>query len=206
LPIATHLAESPEEAVFLARQSGSFRGIWEDLLRQWDEQVPKFTGGPIRFAQETGLLSREIAPVLAHVNYCDEQEMDLLANSRATVVYCPRTHAYFGHPPHPWRKMAQKGIRIAVGTDSTASSPNLNLVDDLRMIRKQTPDLPADEIWKLATVNGAAALGYSKKAGELAPGAYADMVMFESTGVDPLADILENNRPLVEVWFEGVRL
>lgn len=115
LPLATHLAESIAEADFLADHSGPFRQLWDDLLG-WDQNVPRFPGGPIRFAQSTGLLSHPT--LLAHVNYCNDDEMAILARGKASVVYCPRTHAHFQHPPHRWREMLKAGINVAIGTDS----------------------------------------------------------------------------------------
>ncbi len=106
LSVATHLAESPDEASFLAEHTGPFRALW-DAIGRWDEQVPRFDGGPIRFAQNLGLLDGP--NLLAHVNYCDDAELDLLAAGNASVVYCPRTHAYFGHPPQSWREMLAPG-------------------------------------------------------------------------------------------------
>src|SRR5207253_5134070 len=125
LTLATHLAETPHEEEFLASHAGPFRELWE-FLGAWDEQVPTFAGGPIRYAQSLGLL--DYPTLLAHVNYCDDAELALLARGRASVVYCPRTHAFFGHPPHRWREMLSRGINVAIGTDSCASSPDLNLL------------------------------------------------------------------------------
>ncbi|MCQ7029692.1 hypothetical protein MRO55_24635, partial [Escherichia coli] len=85
-PLATHLAESADESTFLAEHQGPFRKLW-DYLKAWDENVPHFPGGPIRFAKSLGLL--DLAAVLAHVNYCDDDELKLLASGIATVVYCP---------------------------------------------------------------------------------------------------------------------
>jgi cytosine/adenosine deaminase-related metal-dependent hydrolase len=85
-PIATHLAESPDEATFLTSHSGAFRKLW-DFLQAWTDDVPRFAGGPIRFAKSLGLL--DVPALLAHVNYCDDDELKLLAGGRASVVYCP---------------------------------------------------------------------------------------------------------------------
>ncbi len=139
MPLATHLAETVAETEFLAAHAGELRRLW-DYLGDWDDSVPTFTGGPIRFAKHLGLL--DYPTLLAHVNYCDDDELKLLAAGRASVVYCPRTHAFFGHPPHRWRQMRQAGINVALGTDSCASSPNLNLVDDLRLLHRQAPERP----------------------------------------------------------------
>ena len=48
--------------------------------------------------------------LLVHVNYCDDEELAILAAGQTSVVYCPRTHRYFGHAPHRWREMLGHGI------------------------------------------------------------------------------------------------
>ncbi len=200
LALTTHLAETAAEAEFLTNHIGPFKALW-DHLNAWDEQVPRFTGGPIRFAQALGLL--DYPTLLAHVNYCDDAELDLLAAGQAAVIYCPRTHAYFSHPPHRWRDMLKLGITVAVGTDSCASSPDLNLVDDLRLVHRLTPEVGADQIWELATINAARALGIPL-AGSLAPGQYADAVVFPLTADgDPLLQILESQSAASQVWIAG---
>ena len=203
LPLATHLAETPHEATFLASHSGPFRELWEQL-RAWDGEVPRFAGGPIRFAQAVGLL--DYPTLLAHVNYCDDAEMDLLSRGRASVVYCPRTHAYFGHPPHRWRDMRARGINVAIGTDSCASSPDLNVVDELRLLHRIAPNVPAIELWQVATTHAARAIGWDDRVGSLAAGKSADFAVFPSTGGDPLAAILESAAVPHEVWIAGDRI
>ena len=208
LPLTTHLAELPYEAEFLSDHAGPFRDLL-DRLGKWSDGVPRFDGGPVRFAASVGLL--DFPALLAHVNYCDDAELALLAAGRASVVYCPRTHAAFGHPPHRWREMLAAGINVCVGTDSLASSPSLNLVDDLRLLRRLAPDVPALDLWSMATTRAAAAVGQSADVGSLAPGSRADAVAFAATavrgGADPLADGLDDpdGRP-TGVWVGGDRM
>jgi cytosine/adenosine deaminase-related metal-dependent hydrolase len=202
LPLTTHLAESPDEAVFLRDHTGPFRELWE-RLGAWDEaSVPRFEGGPVRYAASLGLLDHHPA-ALAHFNYCDDAELGLLARGRASVVYCPRTHAYFGHPPHRWREMLGAGINVAVGTDSRASSPDLNLVDELRLLHGLAPDVPALTLWELATTRGARALGLADEAGSIMPGRFGDLVVFPTSGNDPLAHILESTVLPLDVLARG---
>lgn len=203
MPLATHLAETPYEAEFLAQHSGPFRDLWQ-WLGAWDGQVPKFSGGPIRFAQSLDLL--QYPSVLAHVNYCDDGEMDILAGGRASVVYCPRTHQFFGHPPHRWRDMLARGINVAVGTDSCASSPDLNLVDDLRLLHRLDRQVPAADLWSLITTNAAKAMGFSGRVGSLAVGAAADLVAFAVKTDDPLLEVLESGIPPEAVWIGGRKI
>jgi cytosine/adenosine deaminase-related metal-dependent hydrolase len=202
LPIATHLAETTDEAAFLAEHAGPFRELWR-LLDAWTEDVPTFAGGPIRLAESLGFLDRPDT-LLAHVNHCDDAELAILGKGRASVVYCPRTHAYFGHPPHRWREMLAAGINVAVGTDSRASSPDLNLVDDLRLLRRIAPDVPAIDLWELATTRAARAIGRAD-VGRLAVGSLADAVAFPMSSVDPLGQVLDGSAIPVGVWVAGLR-
>jgi cytosine/adenosine deaminase-related metal-dependent hydrolase len=203
-PVSTHLAESADESEFLAEHTGPFRTLW-DFLDAWDESVPRFDGGPIRFAKSIGLL--DIPSVLAHVNYCDDAELKLLASGKASVVYCPRTHAHFNHPPHRWRDMLAAGVNVAIGTDSVASSPDLNLLDDLRLMRRITPDFPVATLWQLATTRAAAVLGLSASVGSLTPGKLADFIIFDAPqGNDPLEAILREPIFPREVWIGGEQI
>ena len=196
-PIATHLAETPEEREFLANHTGAFARLWESL-RAWDDQVPTFTGGPIRYAQWLGLLDGPT--LLAHVNECDDDELGILAAGKASVVYCPRTHAYFDRKPHRWREMMSAGIIVAVGTDSRASSPDLNLLDDLRFLHRGSPEAGADTLLAMGTRNAAHAIGMGGAVGELIPGAFAD---FGVWGVRDFIGLLESEARPSAVWIGG---
>jgi cytosine/adenosine deaminase-related metal-dependent hydrolase len=201
-PLATHLAESVGESEFLSSQSGPLRELW-NRIGGWDEAVPKFSGGPVRFAQAMGYLDYPKS-LLAHVNYCDDEELSILAAGRASVVYCPRTHAYFGHPPHRWREMLDRGINVAVGTDSCASSPDLNLVDDLRLLHKIAPDVPTHQLWEMATVRAAHAITSQGGAGTLAVDGVADFTVFPARGDDdPLREVLETTVLPTAAYISG---
>jgi cytosine/adenosine deaminase-related metal-dependent hydrolase len=66
---------------------------------------------------------------LIHGNYLTQHEIELAAKyrERLSMVYCPRTHVHFQHSPYPLNAMRQAGLRVVLGTDSRASSPDLNL-------------------------------------------------------------------------------
>ena len=203
MPIATHLAETPSEWEFLASHTGPLKELW-DAWMGWDDEVPFYAGGPIRLAQELGLL--EYGAVLAHVNYCSDAEMQIIRSGRSSVVYCPRTHEFFGHPPHRFREMLRMGINVAIGSDSCASSPDLNLVDDLRLVHSRYPEIDAHDLWRMVSVNGAKALWCAQEQGSLARGKHADFVAFPVTGGDPLREILENAILPRGVWIGGKRV
>jgi cytosine/adenosine deaminase-related metal-dependent hydrolase len=202
LPLATHLAETPDERTFLIDHAGPFRQLF-DRLGEWDDAAVTFHGGPIEFAEFIGLL--DYPTLLAHVNYCDDDELAMLVRGRASIAYCPRTHRYFGHPQHRWREMLARGINVAVGTDSCASSPDLNLVDDLRLMHEIAPEFATEALWRIATLHGAKALGWEDGLGSLAAGKKADFVAFDVSTDEPLTEILEADILPREVWIAGER-
>jgi cytosine/adenosine deaminase-related metal-dependent hydrolase len=203
MPLATHLAETPAEQEFMEHHTGDIRRVY-NYLGEWSDDVETFNGSPIDFATSIGLL--DYPTLLAHVNYCNDIEMELLADSQASVVYCPRTHAYFGHPPHRWREMLARGINVAVGTDSCASSPDLNILDDLRLLRKLALHVPAHELFQLVTIRAARALGLEKQVGSLTVGKRADFAVFGLTSDHPLESLLIESVLPRSVWIDGVSI
>jgi len=202
-PIATHLAETAEEAEFLADHSGEFARLWS-ALDAWTPGVSTFSGGAIRAMHSVGLLN--LPAVLAHVNYVDDAEMELLAKGRASVVYCPRTHAYFGHPPHRFREMLERGINVALGTDSAVSSPDLNLLEELRWVRRIYPEIEARTLFEMVTMRAAAALGMSDRIGAIREDSAADFAVFRARSAEPLEEILESGESAMQTWVDGVRV
>jgi cytosine/adenosine deaminase-related metal-dependent hydrolase len=202
LPLSTHLAESADEAEFLAHHTGNLMKVW-DFVGGFDQAVPTFEGGPIHFAKSLGLV--DYPTVLAHVNYCDDAELKILAAGNASVAYCPRTHAYFSHPPHRWRDMRAAGINVALGTDSVASCGDLDLLEDLRLLHQIAPHWEVQRLWELVTISGATALGVQRVLGSLTPGKLADFAIFPAEGADPLTAILQQPIKPQQLWIGGSR-
>ena len=201
IPLTTHVAESPDEASFLKRHSGPFRKLW-DRLGAWTDPPEREKYDPVGFVGSVPLLNYPLT-LLAHVNYCSISDLGTLRRAAASVVYCPRTHSYFGHPPHRWRAMLAEGVNVCVGTDSRASSPDLNLADDLRLLHRMAPEVPSAALWEMATLRGARALGMSAGWGTLTPGRFADCVVFPATTKDPLREVLEKDVLPLAVWADG---
>ena len=130
--ICIHRAETREETDFTTSHTGSFRALW-DRLGTWSDDAPLPGCAPIELAERTGLL--RAGALLAHVNYCTDAELDLLAHRAAAVVFCPRTHAYFDHPPHRWREMLARGINVCVGTPHLPTSIRWMIFDCWRARR-----------------------------------------------------------------------
>jgi len=201
IPITTHVAETPDEASFLKRHAGPFRRLWE-RLGAWTDPPEREMNDPVEFVASVPLLNFPLT-LLAHVNYCSNSDLGTLRRGVASVVFCPRTHAYFGHPPHRWRDMLARQVNVCVGTDSRASSPDLNLVDDLRLMHREAPEVTPATLWEMATIRGARALGMERGWGSLAAGKDADCVVFPATTDDPLREILDRPVLPLAVWADG---
>ena len=91
-----------------------------------------------------------------------DREIEQLAKyPQLTVVYCPRTHAFFQYGPHPVDRLLAAGVRVALGTDSRASNPDLNIWQEVRQLLEHRPDLDPESVLAMATMAGADALGRS---------------------------------------------
>lgn len=131
--------------------------------------------------------------LVVHGNFLDAEEQKYLAeHENLSVVYCPRTHAYFGHAEHPWRSLLERGVRVAVGTDSRASNPDLSVWEELQFLRRKFPDVAGETLLRMGTKFGADALGLGDDCGTLEPGKRADFTFVKlaaETGFDPYGEL-----------------
>jgi cytosine/adenosine deaminase-related metal-dependent hydrolase len=153
VPVAMHLAESPEELELLENGSGSFRTFLQSL-GVWREEANPQGRKPLDYLK---LLSRSPRAIVVHGNYLNDVELDFLAQNsdRMSVCYCPRTHAYFGHPPYPLTEMLSRGIAVCMGTDSRASNPNLNLFEEAKFAAHRHTAVSPQQILLMASLQGA---------------------------------------------------
>lgn len=187
--VCVHLAETPAERELLETRGGPFVPFLRDL-GVWDP-----SGLAPSLDWVAWKASRAPAALLAHGNYLSPST-PLPANT--TVVYCPRTHAAFGHPPHPFRELVVRGVRVALGTDSLASNPDLDLLAEARFVHERHPDVPGEQLLRMATANGAEALGFADRTGSLEPGKSADLVVVplpEAEAADPYSLLLAADAP-----------
>jgi cytosine/adenosine deaminase-related metal-dependent hydrolase len=146
--------------------------------------------------------------MVVHGNYLDDEEIAFVAahHERMAVVYCPRTHHWFGHDPYPLSKMLADGVGVCLGTDGRGSSPDLSLLAEMRFVAQKHPTIPLDQILKMGTINGAKALGHERQIGSLEPGKVANLTIVElpnDDASDPHALFLQSDTPVVGSYFLG---
>jgi len=189
--LVTHVAESATE--FEMFQHG--RGEMFDWLRRSQRDMSDCGDlSPIQHLAGNRLLGPNLLAV--HVNYLAPGDAELLACKRVSVVHCPRSHDYFRHAEFPRQTLAKAGVNLCLGTDSLAtvrkhprSQLELNMFLEMGAFAARHPGVPPEQILRMATANGAKALGLKGKIGELGHGANADLIAIP--GPRKVADIFE---------------
>ncbi|MEZ5338120.1 MAG: amidohydrolase family protein [bacterium] len=175
-PLSVHMSEFCGEIDFI--RSGSDAEI-EQLHELAGTQNDSFSGtglSPVRFYAEQGILDDTTLAI--HVNYLTEGDLAILAGKRPTVVYCPRSHAYFGHPQHPLPDLLEAGVNVALGTDSLASNERLSPLHEAALVRERFPRLAMQQLFAMITGNPLRVLGLQHELGRLSTSFIADLAAF----------------------------
>jgi cytosine/adenosine deaminase-related metal-dependent hydrolase len=203
VPVAMHLAESREEIELLEAGEGPFRELLEERS-MWDGEAIPCGSRPLDYLR---LLDAAPRSLVIHGNYLSTEEIEFVAarRERMSVVYCPRTHAYFGHAPYPLPTMLRAGVCVAIASDSRASNPDLDLLKELQFVAGQTPAISAAQLVRMATLAAAAALGQADEVGSITVGKRADLVALAcpTTTVDPYESVVHAIDGPRHVWLGG---
>ncbi len=185
--ICAHIAESEEEFEMFLRGKGR---MFDWLKRNERDNSDCGFGSPVKHFARNKMLGENLIAI--HVNYLARGDAALLGKHRVNVVHCPRSHAYFRHAPFRRERLAKAGANLCLGTDSLATmrkigkqKPELNLFEEMRLFAATDKTVSPVEILRMATVNGALALGLARKVGELSPNASADLIAIPADGKSP---------------------
>ncbi len=194
LPLHLHLSESVSEQ----------EGIRE-----------KYGCTPAEYFDRAGILRP--GTVAAHCVYVNESDMRLLAERGVTAVTNPASNLKLGNGAAPVPDLLRAGVNVALGTDGAASNNALNLFRELNLVtllhkglRGDPTELPASQGLRMATENGARALGW-EKLGRIEAGWTADLAVLDLDRVNlrPWNDILSslayasNGSEVESVMVEG---
>lgn len=197
-PAALHLAESCDETRFL--KSGD--GAWASFLKQRGGEVAFAPPGvsPVEYVGRLGALRRGL--LAAHCVQADAADRERLAAAGVHVAVCPRSNRTIGLGLPAVPELLAAGVNVALGTDSLASSASLDLLDDAVALHREFPALGPARIVRMATANGAAALGLDDL-GSIAPGKRGALAFAPADAdvADPLDFLLSG-----EARLHGVRL
>ena len=193
LPVTMHLAESLAELAYVTGGGGPFRELFATLGAWPADRLP-----PVLPPSDwISRLARVRRGSVVHGTFLgeppDASALDRLARhrDRLGVVVCPRTTRLLSGQLPPVARFLAAGIRVAIGTDSRASNPDLSVLAEARELAGSGVVSPAEAL-PMLTRDAAWALGYEHQAGSIAVGRPADLVVLVPSGpfTDPLDAIL----------------
>lgn len=165
-----------------------------------------------------------IGPLLTavHMTQLDDNEINLLAEAGSSVVHCPDSNMKLASGFCPVAKLLDAGVNVALGTDSAASNNDLDLLGEMRTaallakgVSENACAVPAATALKMATLNGAKALGIDDVTGSLETGKAADITAIELANkietapvFDPLSQIVyaAGRNQVSDVWVNGFQV
>jgi cytosine/adenosine deaminase-related metal-dependent hydrolase len=184
--ISLHNQETPDENDFFKTKTGSFLGMYERTKVNLD------------FFEATGLSAlQSVLPVfkkahhgiLVHNSFTSAEDIQAVhaAMDNAFWCLCPNANQYIEQTMPPIELLRSKKAKIVIGTDSYASNWSLNILDELKTIQQNHPQIPLAEMLGWATINGAQALQMDKHLGSFEKDKKPGVVLI--TGVNAVNDL-----------------
>ena len=198
IPIHMHVHETAHEVQEAQRQQG---------LR------------PLARLDRLGLLTPRMMAV--HMTQLTDEEIALVAARGVHVLHCPESNLKIASGFCPVHKLAQAGVNIAVGTDGAASNNDQDMLGELRTaallakgVSGDPTAVPALAALRMATLNGAKAIGLDDRIGSITPGKAADLVAIDLSSLatepvyDPISQVVyaTGRDQVTDVWIAGRRV
>lgn len=198
LPVHTHLHETPAE------------------IRLSEE---KHRSRPIDRMQQLGLLGPNL--IATHMIHLTDHEMDLMQRYGCHIVHCPSSNLKLASGLAPVASLLQRNVNVGIGTDGAASNNRLDMFEEMRLtallakvVTGRADSIPAHQALKMATLNGAQALGLEAKTGSLTKGKAADITAIDFSSIamtpcyDPVSHLVytASHDQVSHVWVDGKML
>ena len=199
-----HVAESKDEIRLLQRKYSRFEKLYRGV--GWVTAWAPSADSPFEYLHTLGLLNDNFLAV--HAVQATDKDISLIKRSRVSVAHCPRSNRETGVGKMPLRKFLDSGIVVGLGTDSLASSPSLNLWDEMRSAYRmhRSEGITAKDIFTIATAGGAKALGMFNAIGSIEAGKRADIIAVplpkKDTG-DIYSDLLRETKSCIMSVVDG---
>ena len=181
-----HLGESEAEIEFLRDGTGAYRTLLDEIGK-WDPSWVPPRCGPVEYIDRMGFLDDRL--LVVHGVHFGTDDLERIVSKGATLVTCPRGNIMTGAGAPPISEFFESGARVAVGTDSLASVPDLNMFSELAEMRRLAPEVPARRLLEAATMNGARALGFESEFGTIDAGKRDALIAVEFEG--PVTNVEE---------------
>ena len=171
---------------------------------------------PIERLYDLGILSPRLLAV--HMTQLNDDEIKLIAETGTHVLHCPESNLKLASGFCPSYQLQQAGINVTLGTDGAASNNDLDMIAEMRTaallakaVSQNASALPAEDILRMATINGAKALGLDAEIGSLEIGKSADMTAIDLSGIEnqpvynPISQLVYSagRENVSNVWVAG---
>lgn len=176
VPIHTHASENYSEILLVEEQRGQRNIVYLDQIGYCNPRL-----------------------ILAHCIHLDQREKDILAGCGVHVAHCPSSNLKLASGFAPIPELLDQGTNVTIGADGAPCNNNLNMFMEMRLTallhkpRCGPTAMPAAQVFEMATLGGARALGLEPEIGSLEPGKKADLVLVDlqrwHTWPDQAADV-----------------
>jgi cytosine/adenosine deaminase-related metal-dependent hydrolase len=172
VPASIHLSEDPAEALFTRHAAGPIAQTLDERGLDWRWWVPPGLS-PAAYLDSLGVLGPQL--LLVHGVHLDADDMRLVAARGSPLCVCPRSNLHIGGRLPDVPALLAAGIHCCLGTDSEASSPDLDVLGEIPALAAAWPDVPLERWLHMVTQQGADALGFPRY-GRIAVGATPGLV------------------------------
>ena len=150
---------------------------------QVDRSIQQYGKTPVAYLAALGAF--DVPAIAAHCIYLSDEDIAILAEKRVNVPHCPKTYLKLAMGIARVPDLVAAGVNVALGTDGPASNNTIDILESARLAtlvqkeaRRDPEALPSMQVLKLATQNGAGAMGFADS-GVLKAGARADVILFD---------------------------
>jgi 5-methylthioadenosine/S-adenosylhomocysteine deaminase len=184
-----------------------------------EQSVEQHGKRPLQRLSELGLLSPRMLAV--HMTQLVKDEIKMLAKLGVSVAHCPESNLKLASGFSPVGELVKAGVNVCIGTDGVASNNDLDMIGEMRTaallakgVSNDSTCLDAHTTLKMATINGAKALGLEESIGSLKKGKQADIVAINLDQLEtaplyePVSQIVysANRQQVSDVWIAGKQL
>jgi len=174
---------------------------------------------PFERLHDLGLVNASLLAV--HCVHMSDTEIAIFAEAGVDIAHCPRSNLKLASGIAPVAKYREAGVNVAIGTDGAASNNTLDMLSEMRMaalLAKATASdaaaVSASDALRMATLNGASALGLAHETGSIEPGKWADLTSIDLNRLhsqpiyDPVSQLVYTARAdqVTDVWIAGKHL
>ena len=199
-PHAPYSCDEDFQRIVAAEASRNQMGVHIHLSESVNEVEnirSQYGASPIALAKRAGLFDGLAAA--AHCVHVDEADLDILKECQVSVITNPASNMKLGNGFAPVPDMLAKGINVCIGTDGAASNNSLNMFHEMNLlglihkgVRQKADCVSAREIFRMATIRGARALGMEEMTGSIQVGKKADLAILDlrTPSMTPRNDLL----------------